>query len=368
MTKAQDIKPLTALRFFAAAWVVLYDYWPKLAIHATPALIAKGYLGVDLFFVLSGFILCHVYLQSAGDGQMKYIPFLWARLARVYPLHLATLAGVGLMGAIAALARLPVDSSLLSWSSLPANLSLTQAWGLAPESGWNHASWSISAEWFAYIIFPVFAAVAWRLRGRPHAAVAGALALLIGLYGVFPKLAGFELTHATIAWGALRILPCFIYGCAIYLLWRAQAIRSQALAVAGALISGAALLGFGQAGAADVVIVAGFGPLILSLASLTSTGSRLGSNPVLIYLGEISFALYMTCIPWSLLFVNIATRLLHSPTKQLPGPLWLVLVFGLVPVAALAHRLVEQPARNQMKAWTLVAARPTQNGAIVIAA
>ena len=56
-----------------------------------PALIGKGYLGVELFFTLSGFILCHVYLQGFGEGGFKYADFLWARLARIYPVHVATL-------------------------------------------------------------------------------------------------------------------------------------------------------------------------------------------------------------------------------------------------------------------------------------
>src|ERR1051325_8120140 len=123
MHDGAHIKPLTALRFFAAYWVVLYHYWPKLATSwAMPAVLQKGYLGVELFFTLSGFILCHVYLSSVGDGRFKYGSFLWARLARVYPLHLATLAGMGLMAGAALIAGFQVDPNILSWPSLPANL------------------------------------------------------------------------------------------------------------------------------------------------------------------------------------------------------------------------------------------------------
>ena len=80
---------------------------------------------------------------------------------------------------------------------------MVHAWGLAPEAAWNHPSWSISAEWFAYLAFPAFAWVAWRLRDRPNLAVIGALVLLFGLYAAFQALAGFSLSQATIAWGAL---------------------------------------------------------------------------------------------------------------------------------------------------------------------
>ena len=64
----QNLKPLTALRFFAAMWVVGFHFWPDLEL-AMPAIVGKGYLGVDLFFVLSGFIHSHVYLERRNSAQ-----------------------------------------------------------------------------------------------------------------------------------------------------------------------------------------------------------------------------------------------------------------------------------------------------------
>ena len=360
-----DIKPLTSLRFWAASWVVLYHYWPKLASSWVSPLVEKGYLGVELFFVLSGFILSHVYLEAVGQGRFNYFGFLWARLARIYPLHLATLAGLGLMALGAQAAGVSVDKTVLAWTSLPANLSLTQAWGLAPEAGWNHPSWSISAEWFAYLGFPVFAAAAWPLRKRPFVAGGLALALLAGLYAVFPSIGGIALDHATIAWGALRIVPCFAYGCAIYLIWRSNPVRRAGQALAGAFVSGAAVIVSGQMSAPDTLIVGLFGPLVLFLAALASTGSKRGSSPVFVYLGEISFAMYMVCIPWSLFFVNVCARLLHESDKRLPLAAWILLVIGVVPLAALAHHLVERPARERMRAWVRVPpGRPASHAAV----
>src|SRR5579862_660023 len=162
-----NLKPLTSLRFVAAMWVVLFHYWPHLAVAGTPPLVAKGYLGVECFFVLSGFILCHVYLPSFEAGRFKYGDFLWARIARIYPLHIATLVAMGLMAGVALAAGLPVDPDVLSLPALPANLTLTQAWGLSPVAGWNHPSWSISAEWFAYLSFPAFAFLAIKVRRWP---------------------------------------------------------------------------------------------------------------------------------------------------------------------------------------------------------
>jgi peptidoglycan/LPS O-acetylase OafA/YrhL len=344
----QNLKALTSLRFIAAMWVVSYDYWHDL-MAVTPHLVSKGYLGVELFFVLSGFILSHVYLQGFGDRSFRYADFLWARLARVYPVHLATLVGMGALVGGALLLGVQAGDKALVWSSLPAQLTLTQAWGLGLHGGWNHPSWSISAEWFAYLTFPAFAALAWVLRRRPGLALALALILIVALETGFERLAGFPLTHATIAWGALRIVPCFALGCAVYLMWSAHPIRRPAMAIGAVAASLAAILIALQAGAPDAAAIALFGGLIFGLASLASAGSRLLTAAPLVYLGEVSFAVYMMCIPWQLAFDKAAHRVLGLPEGPLPLPLWLVLFVGVVPAAMALHHLVERPARDAMR-------------------
>jgi len=345
-----DIHPLTALRFFAALWVVAFHYWPNLGAAPLPALAARGYLGVELFFTLSGFILCHVYLDSVAAGRFAHGRFLWARLARIYPLHLATLAAVGIMAVAAQSLGKPVDANVLSWASLPANLTLTQAWGLAPVAGWNHPAWSISAEWFAYLCFPVFAWASLKLRVRPWLGLGLALGLAWALYGGFERLAGFSLTEATIRWGALRIVPGFALGCAVNQLWRAGAVQGR-LAVLGAAFSGAAVVGCLLAGAPDAVIVSLFAPLILCIARLNGDGkpSRMGN--IFVYLGEISYSIYMVCIPWKLLFVNAAFAAGGFDKAHLPLGIWLLLIAGVIPLAALTYHLIEKPARSAMRGW-----------------
>jgi peptidoglycan/LPS O-acetylase OafA/YrhL len=348
MAAPANLKPLTALRIIAALWVVLFDYWPNLGL-ASPTLVAKGYLGVEVFFTLSGFILCHVYLAQAEQHRLRYGAFLWARLARIYPMHLAAIALIGLMGAAAMGLGQPVDANAVSLKALPANLLLINAWGFAPVSGWNHASWSISAEWFAYLAFPAFAFVALKLKHRPRLAVGLAVAFLVGLYAVFSRLTGQSLTHATIAWGALRIVPCFALGCALYLAWRADLVRSNAAAWAGAAFSGAALITFAQSGAPDAVVVVAGGGLILSLAfvSKTWTSGRLLNS--LVYMGEVSYSVYMLFVPWQLFYVNLTSHLFHYDKAHMPAPVWAVFVIGLFPLAMAAHHLIEKPARTIMR-------------------
>lgn len=343
-----DLKPITALRFAAALWVAVYAFWENLAGVGLPGLVAKGYLGVELFFVLSGFILSHVYLAQAGEKRFSYGRFLWARVARVYPLHIATLLGVGLLAGAAIVAGMSVDSNVLSWSSLPANLLMVHAWGLAPAAGWNHPSWSISAEWFAYLCFPVFAFVFWRLRDKPVVAVLGAAAFLAVLYFVFEQWAGFPLTEATIRWGALRIVPCFALGCALYLVYRKAPLKAPGLSAAIFLVL---MLASAALGLWDAITVLLAGGLILSLASLPNARAGwLASRPA-VYLGEISYSVYMVCVPWKLLAVNLAAKATDAPDKQLHVFVWLAIVALLPVVAAASYHLVEHPARRALRGW-----------------
>src|SRR5258708_40084565 len=87
---------LTNLRGIAAVWVVLFHFQSLIVQVILPQqtkLVAKGYLMVDLFFIMSGFIICHVYQQSfqAGLTAGSFRRFIVARFARIYPLHLFTL-------------------------------------------------------------------------------------------------------------------------------------------------------------------------------------------------------------------------------------------------------------------------------------
>lgn len=343
-----QIETLTALRFFAAAWVVLYHWWPKLDVGFTPNLAAKGYLGVEAFFVLSGFVISHVYLKSFEEGRFRYGGFLWARVARIYPLHLATLGAMIALAFAAGLVGASVSEGVVDWRSLPANLLMLQAWGLAPEAAFNHPSWSISAEWFAYLTFPAFAAAAVRFR-RPVDAVLAALVLLFVSYSGFEHLAGYRLTEATIHWGALRIVPCFALGCAVHLLWRSGAANDRETAWGVALMSLGAIIVFADFAAPDAFLTAAFAGLILGLAGMWRSGA-VKQVPVVSWLGEISYSTYMICIPWQLVFVNGCAKALGLPQERLPLWLWLVGVFALIPLSALSWWVVERPARAWLKA------------------
>ncbi|GLS01268.1 acyltransferase [Brevundimonas denitrificans] len=343
-----DLRALTTLRFLAALWVVLYTAWPHLDVSWVPVAVTKGYLGVETFFVLSGFILSHVYLEAAGEKRFSYGGFLWARLARVYPLHLVTLFGMIGLGVAATVAGLSIDASLTDWRALPAHLTLTHAWGLATSSAFNHPSWSISAEWAAYLSFPAFAFVAWRLRERPVLATALAAAFALGLYAAFEPLAGYSLTEATFRWGALRIVPCFALGCALYLVHRRGGVP---FAGPLALVSGLAVLVSASLGLWDAVTVLAAGGLILGLGSLDNARAGVLGSKVGVYLGEISYSIYMVCAPVLLLTTNVAARLTGADDKRFHIIVWLALVAAIPVAAMITYHLVERPARKALRGF-----------------
>jgi peptidoglycan/LPS O-acetylase OafA/YrhL len=354
--ETQNIKPLTSLRFFAALWVVLYTYWPHLEGAIPLGLVAKGYLGVDLFFILSGFIICHVYMTDLGEGRFKYGAFIVNRLARIYPLHLATLGFAIILWAIATKLGVEVDKNLVNWNSFWAHIFMVHAWGFAPEAAFNHPSWSISAEWLAYLLFPVFGAIAWSLRARPIMLVSLSVVLLVSLYLMFQALMGQSLTKSTVHWGALRIIPAFMLGCALFVAWRAGAVQRKSMAMGAAALSSLVVIVSSTYLQSDALIVIALGLMILALAGFSN--ESLMGNRTLVYLGEVSFAVYMVYVPWKWLYLNAAGMILKTGDGPIPFMWWLAGLLALVPIAMIAHHLVEVPFQklvkivgNQIRYW-----------------
>ena len=361
-----DLKSLTGLRIVAAGWVLVYHFRNRLGLDLEQVgMIDKGYLGVDLFFILSGFILSHVYVRAWAEGRFPYSSFLWARLARLYPVHLLTLGATIMLWGLGRWAGARFEAAAFDPAAIPQHLLLVHAWWATPTVQWNFPSWSISAEWFAYLSFPMFAYAAWRLRARPRLAVGLALALIAALYPLFQALAGFPLTEATIRWGFLRIVPCFAYGCALHALWRSGAVTGRFSGL-GACLAGAAVLLAVQVQAPDPVIVMTLGGLIVALAGLAATGSRFATQASLVYLGEISYSTYMICIPWKILAINVATKLFNIGGDKLPPLVWILIVGALIPLSAISYHFIESPCREWMK--SLAASRKQRRLALAGAA
>jgi peptidoglycan/LPS O-acetylase OafA/YrhL len=335
-----DIKELTSLRFFAAFTVVMFHMffnedqksgmWNKL--------IADGHLGVDLFFTLSGFILTHVYLSEYTTQRFRFGAFLWKRFARIYPLHIFMVLIFLITYWVADLAGFTGARTGQSWSDLPWHLLLLHAWGSTDGHSWNFPSWSVSAEAFAYLIFPWVMSIL--LRFRPIVSLLASSGFFI-LLSLATASQGLTLTKMMYNFGIVRILGEFCIGVALYRVFITTNFAHGLIRPAITVI----LCSMAAASAAQVderVIVFLLAMLILAVACLSrQTRGGILRHPLLVYLGEISYATYMVHI----IVIIIADSLI----SKLALSRWMVYIFSLCLIytsSAILHHLVELPGRR----------------------
>lgn len=355
----QDIKPLTSLRFCAAFWVLLYHFKDRLGLDLGRwGLVADGYLGVDLFFTLSGFILAHVYLTSLEAGRFGYGGFLKNRIARVYPMHLAALAAMVVLFAGASALGAGVGSpEAFKWNDLPAHLLMVHAWGTTAAVGWNFPSWSISAEWAAYLLFPLAATLVLQARRWAGAFAAGALALCLVSFAALDNLravlpwVGNDFSQMTAQIGALRILPSFLLGIALYAFGR-NAPAPRACAWPIALASAGWIVAATSFGWWEGLVWLGFAGLLYGLAETSRHGVDAPmSSRAFVFLGAASYALYMIHLPIDIVWFHALERIGVAETSDLLvriGALAGVFV-ACIAASACAYLWLEEPARNWIR-------------------
>ncbi len=194
-------------------------------------LAAKGYLWVEFFFALSGFVLTYVYGHRLAElwRRQGYLTFLRARLARLYPLHLFMLLTILVLtlslGWLAyAFGHGPeyarVYKPVTTVPSFIANLFLVQAWHLFPRLTWNGVAWFVSVEFFLCLVFPVFLWLAAGKRWRGFALIAAGLAGLVSL--LLTSAHGLDITFD---YGVLRGLSDFSVGVGLAVLYRENKTR-----------------------------------------------------------------------------------------------------------------------------------------------
>ena len=355
-TYPQELKPLTSLRFIAAFWVLLYHFKDHLGLGMGQfGLVADGYLGVDLFFTLSGFILAHVYLTSLEGGRFGYGGFLKNRIARVYPMHLAALGAMLVLFAGAAMLGVGESNpDAFRLSDLPAHLLMIHAWGTTPSVGWNFPSWSISAEWLAYLLFPLAAELVLKAQRWSGAFALGALALCVASFWALSNLhqvlpwVGRDFSQMTAQIGALRILPSFLLGVALYAFGREHAApKSWAwpiVAVSAGWVVAVTTLGWWEG-----LTWFGLAGLLYGLAETSRHGIDAPmSGRVFVFLGAASYALYMIHLPIDIVWFHALEKFGVTETSDLAlrvGAMVGVFVVCIAASAA-AYLVIEEPARK----------------------
>jgi len=154
--RTEELPALTGIRFYAALAVFLshVSLVPKMEqLSESHKVFDLGFVGVSFFFVLSGFILTNNYadLFRRSIPAGSYMQFIWGRFSKIYPVHFATM-----------LMALPIQilspNKPLDWRALPLHTLLIQCWLPFTKTVFynylNVPSWSISCEWFFYLLAP----------------------------------------------------------------------------------------------------------------------------------------------------------------------------------------------------------------------
>ncbi len=343
-----QLDQLTGLRGIAAWFVVLYHMrlsltaiMPEQAI----AVFAKGYLAVDLFFMLSGFVMWLSYgerFRTSGTAQIA--PFLWKRFARVWPLHALILSAFVMFVAVLVATGRPIDGYPLG--ELPMHFLLIQNWGFTSDLAWNPPAWSISAEFAAYLAFPaLILAIGWeRLSRTALLALIGALALV--LHGWFAQWGYMILDDNIARTGLVRCLVEFTMGIALAQLWRQlRGKRGRSLVAYGVSLALCAM-GFASGLPETVWVPACFAALLLGLALDTGPIARLLATRAFVKLGDWSYATYLSHYLLFLVFkIAFVGDDLQTGWIGLAGYLGLVLA-----ASALLYARFEKPAQNWLNA------------------
>jgi peptidoglycan/LPS O-acetylase OafA/YrhL len=294
---------------------------------------------VDLFFFLSGFVLTHVYGSRFARGRnwQAIGKFLWARFCRVYPANVFTTAVLILAVTVG---RTPVATSFSFKAQLVANLLLMQVPWLDAVII-NQPSWSISAEFYAYLLFPFLIPIISALRSRTALVIGIVLLIEIALFHTV-------LDSQISGWGALaRALPEFTAGAFAYRFYCERLLRTIWEKDATFIVIILMIIVVCFAGVLDGLIVLLL--LALLLAAVCNSGCMrliINASP-LRWLGSVSYSIYIFQTAAFSLAAGISGMLVEH---GFGGVLYEVIAVLLaIASGALVHRCVDVPARAALR-------------------
>ncbi len=360
---------LDAWRGIAAVLVALYRLEASGDLHFLP-FVQNAWLFVDFFFVLSGFVMAATYGDRLGTTRST-LTFVLRRFGRLWPLHAAMLAAFVAVEGLRFVVGLSSGNtaSVFTGGRAPItilwDLLLIQALGVADHTDWNSPAWSISTEFWTYLVFALlcFGGRKTVLRIAPLLVAAGLV--IVAAYSP----TGMDTTYEH---GFARCLAGFFAGVITFAIWRTRA-RPFASAVAAAtvleglaLTAAVAFVTLSDRTAWTLLAPLVFSLLILVFAYEKGLVSRLLTTKVGLLLGELSYSIYMTALLVSLAFnkvpfvvariigVDVADPhegLLHPHVDVDFGQPWLNDAYAIVYLAAVValswvtFRLIEQPTR-----------------------
>jgi peptidoglycan/LPS O-acetylase OafA/YrhL len=365
----QQLPALTSLRFFAALVVVAFHAQvgqvPWLP-HIVKIICDSGYQAVTFFFVLSGFILTHVYAPTERSARLAVTDQeFWRRRAmRILPAYYLGL----ILGAPSVLYGIFVSHNIVVsniWASLFLTLVLLQAWAPPFALTWNAPAWSLSVEAFFYAIFPALV----RLVGRIGCWTIFTVAIGIAcLNDVFRKLLIERWADVSDSWHnffgyfPLFHLPAFILGIALARLQFVPGLNvagMRRMLFLGGCVGALVILDLGDSMPNWVpngfLLLVFFGAIVLGAAQLDGLPYKILALSPLIFLGDASYAIYILHVPISFWW-SAAQKYVFGfigPYKFNP----LLDVGVIIAIAAILHVYVEQALRRHIFARLIVSGR-----------
>lgn len=361
---------LDSLRGVCACMVVLLHAKTQGHLSDT-ALVRHGFLFVDFFFVLSGFVIGSSYGDRLANG-FSIGRFMWLRLWRVYPLHLVMLL-IFLAFEIAfalfapnAAGRAPFSEaySPLVWVQ---SLFLIQIF-VGPEgTPWNGPSWSIAAEVWTYLIFALV------LRFLPRVAVIPiCLAFIAAALAIIPTLTD----RYMLVFHDGALLRC-LYGFSLGILgwyamqaWERVPLGGRSVATIieiAAVIGVAALVSAAGTGPLSMIAPLGFFVAVMIFARQAGAVSILLQQPPFVLLGTLSYSIYMIHVFLIYRMVNVLGAVekftgfdvvaTAEGNNSVGGGAWfgdfvtVAFLGGVVFLAYWSYRLIELPGQNFGRNW-----------------
>jgi peptidoglycan/LPS O-acetylase OafA/YrhL len=316
-----------------------FFFLPQGLLGQSVPFLGRAYLGVDLFFLMSGFVMTHVYGQKLASGwRAHWVDFAIVRFARLYPLFaLATL----LMVATATLSQMPLTIVSLSGQSLVLQPVMLQYLGSG--LSWNYPAWSISTETAAYVLFVFCAGVL--VRGKyPRLLAAGCLLVVLSISIAH----GGRLNVFSGIGALLRTLAEFTLGALLYRAHRSD-MSSSRLWLAWIALVCFFLAAFTHW---DVLTVVAFACLIYYGVHTSSALGRVLSSRPAIALGAWSYSIYLLHAPTHYALMAICEALGY-PLTHLDATsakvCILVTALAVVGLSALTFNYFELPMRR----WVL---------------
>ena len=267
-------------------------------------LIRNGYLMVDFFFVLSGFVICHSYRHKISNGS-DLKRFMWLRAGRLYPLHFMTLIiFIGLEGLnwIQELVKGSIGNTaaftINNWFAILTNLFLVQSLGVHHSNTFNNPSWSISTEFYTYLVFALVLLFA---RTRLTLFASSIFLILLSTWIILS--ANKTDLDITYDYGIFRCVASFFIGIVTYQIYELLSHKAG-IGKRGKLINSfyplaifvgiVIFISVKEKGYTDFFLPPLFGILILSITTAPNRimDSVLNLRPFA-WLGKVSYSIYM---------------------------------------------------------------------------